>query len=94
MNLPDPEESFLKELNRFSYNFLWNGKNDKIRRYGVCQAYEVGGLNLTKLTLFSHSFACICEDSGISCKGVRSLQIVFSQGSYCIFLPFFGLLWR
>ena len=31
MNLPDPEESFLKELNKLLYNFLWNGKNDNIR---------------------------------------------------------------
>ena len=39
MNLPDPEESVLKELNKFLYHFLWNGKNDTIRRSGVCQAY-------------------------------------------------------
>ena len=32
MNLPDPEESFLKELNKLSYNFLWNGKNDKNKK--------------------------------------------------------------
>ena len=31
MNLPDPKESFLKELDKILYNFLWNGKNDKIR---------------------------------------------------------------
>ena len=37
INLQDPEESFLKELNKLLYNFLWNGKNDKIRS-GVCQA--------------------------------------------------------
>ena len=35
MNLPDPEESVLKEMNKFLYHFLWNGKNDKIRS-GVC----------------------------------------------------------
>ena len=40
MNLPDPEEIFFKELNKLLYNFLWNGKNDKIGS-GVCQAYEV-----------------------------------------------------
>ena len=39
MNLPDPEESVLKELNKFLYHFLGNGKNDTIRRSGVCQAY-------------------------------------------------------
>jgi len=26
MNLPDPEHSFLKELNKRLYKFLWNGK--------------------------------------------------------------------
>ena len=51
MNLPDPEESFLKELNKLLYNFLWNGKNDKIRS-GVCQAYEVGGLKMVDIKSF------------------------------------------
>ena len=51
MNLPDPEESFLKELNKLLYNLLWNGKNDKIRS-GVCQAYEVGGLKMVDIKSF------------------------------------------
>ena len=33
------------------YNFLWNGKNDKIRS-GVCQAYEVGGLKMVDIKSF------------------------------------------
>ena len=56
MNLPDPEESFLKELNKLLYNFLWNGKNDKIRRSGVCQAYEVGGLKMVDIKSFLSAF--------------------------------------
>ena len=51
MNLPDPEERFLKELNKLLYIFLWNGKNDKIRS-GVCQAYEVGGLKMVYIKSF------------------------------------------
>jgi len=46
---------FLKELNKFLYNFLWNGKNDKndkMRRSDVCQAYEVGGLKMVDIKLF------------------------------------------
>ena len=31
INLPDPKERFLEELDKLLYNFLWNGKNDKIR---------------------------------------------------------------
>ena len=59
MNLPDPEERlllffvfFLKELNKLLYNFLWNGKIDQIRRSGVCQVYEVGGLKMADIKSF------------------------------------------
>ena len=40
------------ELNKLLYNFLWNGKNDKIRRSGMCQAYEVGGLKMVDIKSF------------------------------------------
>ena len=42
-------------MNKLLYNFLWNGKNDKIRRSGVChcQAYEVGGLKMVDIKSFS-----------------------------------------
>ena len=43
------KRGLLKELNKLLYNFLWNGKNDKIRRSGVCQAYEVGGLKIVNI---------------------------------------------
>ena len=52
MNLPDHEERFLKELNKVLYNFLWDGKNDKIRWSGVCQAYEVGGFKMVGIKSF------------------------------------------
>ena len=42
----------MKELNKLLYNFLWNGKNDKIRRSGMCQAYEVGGLKMVDIKSF------------------------------------------
>ena len=53
MNLPDPEENFLKELNGLLYGFLWGGKNDKIKRSGVSQAYEAGGLRMVDVKSFS-----------------------------------------
>ena len=52
MNLPDPGEIFLKELNKLLYHFLWNSENDKIRRSGVCQAYEAGGLKMVDIKSF------------------------------------------
>ena len=52
MNLPDPEENFLKELNVLLYNFLGGGKSDTIRRSGVCQAYEAGALKMVDIKSF------------------------------------------
>ena len=52
MNLPDPEERFLKELKKLLYHFLCNGKNDKIRRSSVCQTYEAGGLKMVDIESF------------------------------------------
>ena len=45
-------DDHLKELNKLLQNFLWNGKNDKIRRSGVCQAYEVSGLKMVDINSF------------------------------------------
>ena len=42
----------MKELNKLLYNILWNSENDKIRRPGVCQAYEVGGLKMVDIKSF------------------------------------------
>lgn len=41
MNLPDPDAKFLKDLTLLLYNFLWGGKQGKIKRSGVCQTYEL-----------------------------------------------------
>ena len=46
MNLPDPDEKFLQDLNLLLCKFLWDGKHDKIKRSGVCQAHEAGGLKM------------------------------------------------
>ena len=46
MNLPDPSGKILHDLDMLLYNFLWNGKQGEIKRPGVRQAYEAGGLIL------------------------------------------------
>ena len=52
MNLPDPDVNFLKELNTLLFSFLWGGKTDKIKRSGMCQGYEVGGLKMVDVKSF------------------------------------------
>ena len=44
LNLPDPPENFLIELESIFYQFLWDGKKSKIRKEIVRQSYEDGGL--------------------------------------------------
>ena len=46
INLPDPDGKFRHDLDMLLYNFLWNGKQGEIKRPGVRQAYEAGGLIL------------------------------------------------
>ena len=42
----------MKQLNKLLYQFLWNGRNDEIRRSGVCQTYEAGGLKMVDVKSF------------------------------------------
>jgi exonuclease III len=46
MNIPDPSEEFLNELQKLLFLFLWNGKQDRIKRQSTYQTYENGGLKM------------------------------------------------
>ena len=54
MNLLDPDAKFLHDLDMLLYNFLWDGKQEqgKIKRSGVCQDYEAGGLKMLDVKSF------------------------------------------
>ena len=52
MNLPDPEETFLQDLNLLLYQCFWDGKHNKIKRSGVFQAHEAGGLKMVDVKSF------------------------------------------
>ena len=52
MNLPDPDGKFLHDLDILLYNFLWNGKQGKIKRPGARQDYEAGGLKMLDVKSF------------------------------------------
>jgi len=51
-NLPDPSDDFMLELEKILFNFLWNGKNDRINRKTVCQDYDAGGLKMLDIKSF------------------------------------------
>ncbi|KAJ8041025.1 hypothetical protein HOLleu_15511 [Holothuria leucospilota] len=37
--LPNPPESFLRDLNRGLFNFIWGGKGERIKRNTLMQPY-------------------------------------------------------
>ena len=49
MNLPDPNVEFQNKLQNLFYNFLWNGKNNRISKNYVCLSKEEGGLNMVNI---------------------------------------------
>ena len=53
--LPNPPLEFLKKLNTIIFNFIWDGKPDKINRLQVCRQQHEGGLKMINLLSFIKS---------------------------------------
>jgi len=52
INLPDPPQDFLISLEDELYNYLWDGKNSKIKKSVVCKPYSEGGLQMLNIKTF------------------------------------------
>lgn len=52
LNLPDPDDDFLGALQRMLFSFIWNGKNDRIKRTTMYQPYEEGGFKMVNVKDF------------------------------------------
>lgn len=50
--LPNPSTKIIADINKSIYNFIWNGKPDKIKRNILKQNYENGGIKLTDIEAF------------------------------------------
>ena len=55
LNLPDPPDSVISELQKIMYNYLWNDKTPKIKRTVVCKPYAEGGLQMVDLNAYISS---------------------------------------
>ena len=52
----DIPKIFFKKLNHlFSFKFIWNGGNGRVKRDVLCNDYEHGGLRMFNLHLFSYA---------------------------------------
>ena len=52
LTLPNPNETFIKELNNILFKFLWSGKPDKINRNTVTLDKHLGGLKMVNMKDF------------------------------------------
>ena len=55
MALPNPSSQCIKEIETALFNFLWDGKCDKIKRKKLVQSYERDGLNMVDIRSFLDS---------------------------------------
>ena len=51
-SLPNPPRETVKHLENIMFNFLWDGKPDKIKRETITQDYERGGLKMIDIERF------------------------------------------
>jgi hypothetical protein len=52
VNIPDPSDAFLKEIDSMFFKFLWNGRQGKINKNCACQSYQNGGLKMVNINMF------------------------------------------
>ena len=53
--LPDPPEDVFKQIDRIMFNFIWNGKIEKVKRTTLISNYDEGGLRVPQAKLFAKS---------------------------------------
>ena len=49
LTLPNPSQSFQKELNRLLFQFVWNKKPDKIKIKTRCKHVKDGGMGMVNI---------------------------------------------
>ena len=56
--LPNPPRTFIADLNKVLYSFIWNNKPDKIKRLTLINTKGNGGLDMVDVFSFSQSLKC------------------------------------
>lgn len=53
--IPDPGDTYMKEIETCFYKFLWNEKNGNIKRTTMIQDFKNGGLKMIDIRCFAHA---------------------------------------
>lgn len=80
MLLPSPSMKFFKHFEQKMFKFIWNNKQDKIKRQYLYNSYDNGGLNLKNLRMMD----CSLKASWVA-KIYHNKQWITSQRLYSAF---------
>ena len=80
--LPNPPDSFIKEVETAIFNFLWSGNPDKIKRLSIINTIDEGGLKFIHVKSFMNSLKSTwigryCDDSTDPWKSFFDLHSAF-----------------
>ncbi|KAH3718266.1 hypothetical protein DPMN_061068 [Dreissena polymorpha] len=56
--LPNPPNDVMNDIKSAIFNFIWDGKPDKIKRTQLIQSVENGGIQLTNIDSFLNAIKC------------------------------------
>ena len=73
-------QSYLKEIHQLLYNFLWDGRCDKIKRSVMLNEYKDGGLKMLDIRSFNYA---------LKSKWVKKYLDDNNQAKWKLFLDFF-----
>ena len=77
--LPTPS-GHLKDINNLLYQFLWDGKRDKIKRVEMINDYATGGLKMLDIQIFNRA---------LKAKWIQKNLDSSNKGKWKLFLDFF-----
>jgi hypothetical protein len=78
--LPNPPESFFKKVEKIFLNFIWSGKQDKIKRDTMYNKIEDGGLNMTNIYLFKDAIKISWVKRFIDPVNRGKWKLLFAKG--------------
>ena len=70
----------LKDINNLLYQFLWDGKRDKIKRVEMINDYATGGLKMLDIQIFNRA---------LKAKWIQKYLDSSNKGKWKLFLDFF-----
>ena len=76
MSIPNPNNTFCKELEKLFYSFVWNSPSHRIKKDVITKPYEKGGLRMINISAYIASL-----------KIFWIRQLIFTDKGLDLFIP-------